>query len=133
VFGLQTLDQTCDGIPCLQRRETWGTRIPGARWEFEQEDEFTADAVAGGEFGADFGDGAAQEFFVKLGELAGGNDAEGPAEDGFYVGERVGDAVRGFVEDNGLGGVALLTGERFEAGAAGAGFFWQEADEVEFI
>ena len=54
--------------------ETWGARILGGR--FDEQNEFAADAIAGGELLAHFGDGAAQEFFVDLGEFAGGDDAE---------------------------------------------------------
>ncbi len=45
---------------------------------------------------------------------------------------RVGDAVRGFVEDHGLRRVAGLSGQVFEARATGAGFLRQESEELEF-
>ncbi len=97
-----------------------------------EERDFAANSVAGGHLTANMGDGATQELFVDLGELAGDDDAEAGAEDGFEVGERLEDAVRGFVEDQGAFGLGGVGGERFEAGAALAGLLGQEAEELEF-
>ncbi len=96
----------------------------------DQEGDFAADAVAVGEGGLDFGDRAAEELFVELGELAGEDDAQSGAPDGGQVGEGFLDAVRSFVEDEG-GGRPGGFGEGFEGGAAGAGFFGKEAEEAE--
>jgi len=65
----------------------------------EEQDELAAHGGAGGECGAYFGDWAAQELLVKLGQLARDDDVLREAEDGFDVGERGENAVRGFVED----------------------------------
>ena len=61
---------------------------------------------------ANFGDCAAQEFFVELGEFAGGDYAQRGPQDGFQIGKRVEDAVRGFVEDERLRGVARAAAAR---------------------
>ncbi len=97
-----------------------------------EQDEFAADAIAGGEVLADVRDCAAEEFFVELGEFAGGHDAQRGSEDGFKIGERVDDAVWRFVEDEGLRGFAGLGGECLEAGAACAGLFRQKSKEQKF-
>ena len=77
---------------------------------FDEEHEFSADAVAGYETLTDIGDGAAEEFFVELGEFSSRDYAQCWAENGFEVGQGFGDAVRGFIEDDGLRGVAGLRG-----------------------
>ncbi len=78
-FGLEAGDASGDGLPGL-RFQTWGTRTFGR--SFDEQDEFAADAVAGGELLANIGDGAAQEFFVDLGEFAGDDYAQsGPKTD----------------------------------------------------
>ena len=113
-------------------REALGTRLCGY-WGFDKEHEFASDAVANGELFADLGDGAAKELLVELRELARGNDAQGRSEDGFDVDERAGDAMRRFVKNQGLRGVARLRGQGFEASTARAGFLGEESDEVEFL
>ena len=103
-LGLETGDFGGEAFPVL-RIPTWGTRLcSGFSGCLDEEDEFAADAIAGGEIAADFCDGAAEELFVELGEFAGGDDAQRWSEDGFEIGEGVSDAVRGFVEDDGLRG-----------------------------
>ena len=52
-------------------------------------DKFAADAVAGGEFAADFGDSSAKKFFVELGEFASCDYAEGWTEHGLEIGQSV--------------------------------------------
>ena len=53
---------------------------------FNEQDDFAADAVAGGEIGAGLGDGGAQELLVDLGELAGDDDAQVGAPGGLEIG-----------------------------------------------
>ena len=69
---------------------------------------------------------------MQLGKFAGSDHAQCWAEDGFEIGERVGDAVGSFVEDHGLRSLARLCREGFEIRAAGAGFFRQESEKLEF-
>src|ERR1700679_3730747 len=69
--------------------------------EGKEKDELSANGCARGELGAEFGDRAAEELLMELGELAGEDDGLLGAEGGFDVGEGVEDAVRGFVEDVG--------------------------------
>ena len=95
----------------LDARETVGDLLRdggnnGAGWGegFDEEGDFATDAVACGEVAAGFGYGGAQKLFVNLGELASDDDAEAGAEDGLEVGERVEDAMRGFIEDEGARG-----------------------------
>ena len=95
----------------------------GLRGQVEHQDHFAADLGAGGEVGADFGCGAAEELFVELGELAGEDDGLRGRERGFDVGEGFEDAVRGFVENVGL----RSSRECFELAAALACFGVQEA------
>src|SRR4051812_50050287 len=113
-------------------RGTEGTGC-GVGRRFEEENKLSADAVAGCELSADFGDCAAQEFFVELGEFACGNDAESGSEDGFDIGESVGQAMRGFVENEGFSGVAGLRSDVFEPGAAGGGLFGGGGQEKEIM
>ena len=119
-FGLEAGDAGGDGLPGLRIR-TWGTWIFGR--SFDEEHEFAADAVAGGELLANFGDGAAEEFFVELGEFAGDDYAQRGPEDGFEIGKRVDDAMGGFVEDERLRGVARLRRLVLRGGCGGRRLF----------
>ncbi len=116
-FGLEAGYAGGDRFPGL-RIQTWGTRFGSVGGRFDEQGEFAADAVAGGEVAAYFGDGAAEKFFVELGEFAGDDDAQRGSPDGFEIGERVDDAVRRLVEDQRLRGIARLA-QRGLRGACG--------------
>ena len=108
----------------------------GARWlrgRFDQQGELAADAVAVGEFPPHVRHGSAQKLLVNLGQLAGRHDAQLRSPDGFQIGQRVQDAVRGLVENQGARSLARLGGELFQAGAAGSGLLRQESDEMKLV
>ena len=71
----------------------------GGEGAVEEQDDFAADGGALLKRCEHFGDGAAEELFVELGELAREYDAVRGAEGGADVFEGFEDAVRGFVED----------------------------------
>jgi len=103
-----------------------GLRVGSGEGAVEEKDDLAADGGALLKRGEDFGDGAAKELFVELGELACEDDAVRGAERGGDVFEGFEDAVRGFVEDVRGGRVVCGRGgdfvaELFESGAALAG------------
>ncbi len=104
-----------------------GAGLDGGRGK--KEDELSADGCACGQLGAQFADGAAEELFVELGELACEGDGLGWAEGGFDVGEGVEDAMGGFVEDVGC----VAARDLFECRFALACFGGEEAVEGEAL
>jgi hypothetical protein len=69
---------------------------------------------------------------VNLGQFAGYDDAQIWTPDGFKIGQRFQNAVRGFIENQRARGFGFsgFLGQRFEAAAAGSGLFRQKSDEV---
>ena len=92
----------------------------------EDDDEFAFEGV-GTVVGAEGGRGPQEGFFEFFGEFAGDEKVAGGAEFLLDFVEEFEDAVGGFVEDDGDGGV----GEFAESSSAGRGLVVEEAFEVE--
>ena len=90
-------------------------RRGSSRGCFDEQRDFAADAVAGGEFAADFGDAPAQKLFVNLGQLARNCDAQLRTKNRFEIGKRIEQAVRRFVKDQCARSFALAWAARFSS------------------
>ena len=77
------------------------------RQRLDQQGDFAADAIAGGQFAARIGYRSAQKLLVNLGQLAGYDDAQAGPQDGFQIGKRLENAVRRLVKDEGARGFGV--------------------------
>ena len=102
----------------------WGSGLgAGLGQSLNQQGDFAANAIAGGEFAAGIGYRRAQELLVDLGQLAGDNDAQIRAPDGLQIGQRAENAVRGFVKNESARslGACGFGCQRFQAAPAFSG------------
>jgi hypothetical protein len=107
----------------------------GASDSFDKQGDFASDSIPGSQSVFHFENGSSEKLFVEFGEFAGDDDSQFRSPDGFEIGEGFENAVRCFVEDQGSWRCAFVCagrlGEGFEASPASAGFFGQEAEELE--
>ena len=102
---------------------------------FDKQDNFAADAIAGGQVGSGSGDRGAQKLLVDLGEFASDDDAQIGPPDGFEIGKCVQNSMGRLIKNQGAGcfGFPGFFGQGFETAAACSGLFRQEADELELV